>query len=107
MLRELSPLIPAIIVAGRSGTAIATELGNMKVSGEILALTSLGIWDDVAPKVAQADNVRAALALVSTGEAPLGIVYRTDANADANVTVIGTFPPDSHPPIVYPAAVTA
>ncbi len=71
------------------------------------SLTSLGIWDEVAPKVAQADNVRAALALVATGEAPLGIVYRTDANADDHVTVIGTFPPDTHSPIVYPAAVTA
>ncbi len=71
------------------------------------ALTSLGVWDEVAPKVAQADNVRAALALVATGEAPLGIVYRTDADADDGVTVVGTFPADSHPPIVYPAAVTA
>jgi molybdate transport system substrate-binding protein len=71
------------------------------------ALSSLGVWEAVAPKVAQADNVRAALALVATGEAPLGIVYRTDAAAEAGVTVVGTFPPESHPPIVYPAAVTA
>ncbi|TRW99209.1 molybdate ABC transporter substrate-binding protein [Paracoccus sp. M683] len=68
------------------------------------ALTSLGLWDAVAPSVAQADNVRAALALVSTGEAPFGIVYATDAAADPNVHVIGTFPADSHKPIVYPAA---
>lgn len=68
------------------------------------ALTSLGIWDSVAPKVAQANNVRAALAFVSTGEAPLGIVYATDAVADDQVTVIGTFPENSHPPIIYPAA---
>ncbi len=68
------------------------------------SLTSLGIWDAVAPKVAQADNVRAALALVATGEAPYGIVYSTDAAADDNVSVVGTFPADSHPPIVYPAA---
>jgi molybdate transport system substrate-binding protein len=61
----------------------------------------------VAPRVAQADNVRAALALVSTGEAPYGIVYATDAAADEAVTAIGTFPPESHPPIVYPAAVIA
>ncbi len=71
------------------------------------ALQSLGIWEQVAPKVAQADNVRAALALVSTGEAPMGIVYATDAVADDNVTVIATFPSDSHPPIVYPAAAVA
>lgn len=68
------------------------------------ALTSLGIWDDIEPKVAQADNVRAALAFVSTGEAPMGIVYATDAVADENVTVVGSFPDDTHPPIVYPAA---
>ncbi|MGB8624340.1 MAG: molybdate ABC transporter substrate-binding protein [Paracoccaceae bacterium] len=71
------------------------------------ALQSLGVWDAVAPKVAQADNVRAALALVSTGEAPLGIVYATDAVADDNVTVVGRFPADTHPPIVYPAAAVA
>ena len=68
------------------------------------ALTSLGLWDAVAPSVAQSDNVRAALVLVSTGEAPYGIVYATDAAADDNVTIMGTFPADSHPPIIYPAA---
>ncbi|MEZ5799074.1 MAG: molybdate ABC transporter substrate-binding protein [Paracoccaceae bacterium] len=68
------------------------------------ALQSLGLWDAVQADVAQADNVRAALALVSTGEAPLGIVYATDAAADANVTTIGTFPADSYPPATYPAA---
>ena len=68
------------------------------------ALESLGVWDDVAARVAQADNVRAALAFVATGEAPYGIVYATDAVAEDNVTVIGTFPADTHPPIVYPAA---
>lgn len=71
------------------------------------ALASLGIWDAVMPKVAQADNVRAALALVASGEAPFGIVYATDAVAEDNVTVVGRFPPDSHPPIVYPAALVA
>ena len=57
--------------------------------------------------MAQAENVRAALALVATGEAPLGIVYATDAAADHAVKIIGTFPEDTHPPIIYPAAVTA
>lgn len=71
------------------------------------ALTTLGQWDAVAPKVAQAENVRAALALVATGEAPLGIVYATDAHAQPGVTVVATFPDDSHPPITYPAALTA
>jgi molybdate transport system substrate-binding protein len=68
------------------------------------ALESLGVWSGVEASVAQSENVRAALALVSTGEAPFGIVYATDAVADDNVTVVGTFPADSHPPIVYPAA---
>jgi molybdate transport system substrate-binding protein len=68
------------------------------------ALESLGIWEEVAPRVAQSDNVRAALALVAAGEAPYGIVYATDAAAEDNVTIVGTFPADSHPPIVYPAA---
>jgi len=71
------------------------------------ALTSLGLWDSVAPQVAQADNVRAALAFVAQGEAPLGIVYATDAAAEPAVSVIGTFPETSHPPITYPAAITA
>ena len=70
------------------------------------ALTSLGLWPSVAPKVAQADNVRAALALVATAEAPLGIVYATDAAADNHVTVVATFPEASHPPIIYPIALT-
>lgn len=70
------------------------------------ALTSLGIWAAVEPKVAQADNVRAALKLVSAGEAPYGIVYSSDAVSDASVKVVGTFPADSHAPIVYPVALT-
>lgn len=70
------------------------------------ALEKLGGWDKVKDKVAQADNVRAALLLVSRGEAPLGIVYATDAAADPKVKVIATFPEDSHPPIIYPVAVT-
>ncbi|TYC64646.1 molybdate ABC transporter substrate-binding protein [Stappia sp. BW2] len=68
------------------------------------ALQSLGLWDDAEPRIAQSNNVRAALALVATGEAPYGIVYATDAVAEDNVTVAGTFPADSHPPIVYPVA---
>ncbi len=71
------------------------------------ALQTLGIWSSIAGKLAQAQNVRAALLLVSRGEAPAGIVYRTDAAADRSVAIIGTFPESSHPPIVYPAALTA
>jgi molybdate transport system substrate-binding protein len=71
------------------------------------ALEKLGVWASVENKVAQAENVRAALALVSTGEAPLGIVYRTDVAADPKVKIVGTFPAESHPPIIYPMARTA
>jgi molybdate transport system substrate-binding protein len=71
------------------------------------ALEKLGVWASVSAKIAQAENVRAALLLVSRGEAPAGIVYQTDAAADANVKIIGTFPEDSHPPIIYPIALTA
>ena len=68
------------------------------------ALEKLGAWTGVATRIAQAENVRAALLLVSRGEAPAGIVYQTDAAADPNVTIIGKFPEDTHPPIIYPAA---
>ena len=71
------------------------------------ALTSLGLWEKVGPKVAQAENVRAALVLVARGEAPYGIVYETDAGAADNVTVVGRFPAPSYPAIVYPAAVVS
>lgn len=68
------------------------------------ALEKFGVWTQVAGRLAAADNVRAALLLVARGEAPLGIVYRTDANAEPNVIVAGVFPADSHPAIVYPVA---
>jgi molybdate transport system substrate-binding protein len=71
------------------------------------ALEKLGVWSSVAGKVAAAENVRATLLLVARGEAPLGIVYATDAFADKGVKIIGEFPPDTHPPIIYPVAVVA
>jgi len=70
------------------------------------SLTKLGIWAAAEPKLAQTDNVRSALQFVSRGEANLGIVYQTDANADASVKVVATFPAQSHDPIVYPFALT-
>jgi molybdate transport system substrate-binding protein len=69
------------------------------------ALTKLKIWDAVQPKLAPAADVRAALTLVSRGEAPLGIVYETDAKVDPKVRTVAVFPDDSHKPIVYPVAV--
>lgn len=68
------------------------------------ALTAIGVWDQVAPHVVRAENVRAALALVERGAAPFGIVYATDARASKSVRVIGVFPANTHPPITYPIA---
>jgi molybdate transport system substrate-binding protein len=71
------------------------------------ALTALGVWPTVQNRLAQGDDVRTSLAYVARGEAPLGIVYATDARVEPRVKVVGTFPASSHPPIVYPAAMTA
>ncbi len=71
------------------------------------ALQKLGVWDAVAPKLAQAANVRDALSLVARGEARFGIVYATDAKAEPKVKVVDVFPAESHSPIIYPVAVIA
>lgn len=71
------------------------------------ALTALGLWEDVEPALVQSHSVRSALAFVALGEAPMGIVYATDAAVEDSVSVIGTFPEGSHPPIILPAAITA
>jgi len=71
------------------------------------SLEKLGAWSAAEPKFAMTENVRAALALVARGEAALGIVYSTDAKVEPGVKIIGTFPTDSHPPIIYPVAATA
>jgi molybdate transport system substrate-binding protein len=70
------------------------------------ALQKLGVWAAVEPKMAMTANVRAALVLVARGEAPLGIVYSTDAKVEPGVKIVGTFPESSHDPIIYPVAVT-
>jgi molybdate transport system substrate-binding protein len=70
------------------------------------SLEKLGVWDSVKDRIAQADSVRAALVLVARGETPLGIVYQTDAASDPTVKIVGTFPADTHPPIIYPVALT-
>ncbi|MGH8251109.1 MAG: molybdate ABC transporter substrate-binding protein [Steroidobacteraceae bacterium] len=82
---------PATVPAGRYARA---------------ALTRLGVWHRVADRLVPADNVRAALAYVDRGEAPLGIVYRSDARIDSRVRIVDTFPADTHAPIAYPAAAT-
>ena len=107
---------PRVALAPDLGTTLTKLLGGGKLAMATIdavpagrygkaALEKLGAWEAVKGQVAQADNVRAALLLVARGEAPLGIVYATDAAADPSVQVLATFPPDSHPPIVYPAAV--
>lgn len=98
---DASTDLPGLLGGGKLAMALVDSV-PAGVYGKA-SLTSLGMWDKVAPSVAQADNVRAALALVSTGEAPYGIVYATDAAADDKVSVAGIFPEDSHPPIIYPA----
>ena len=70
------------------------------------ALTKLGVWNEVVDSLVRADNVRSALAFVDRGEAPLGIVYRTDALIDKKVRVVDVFPDDTHAPIIYPIALT-
>ena len=108
---------PQIALAPDLGTTLSKALAGGKLAmanteavpaGKYgkAALDKLGGWDAVKGQVAQAENVRAALLLVARGEAPLGIVYATDAAADRSVRVVATFPSDSHPPIVYPAALT-
>jgi molybdate transport system substrate-binding protein len=100
------------------GFALAAALGNGRLAtgdpqsvpvGKYArsALTSLGVWNDVADRLVRADNVRSALAFIARGETPLGIVYETDAKVEKRVRVVDFFPADSHPPIVYPVAVTA
>jgi molybdate transport system substrate-binding protein len=82
---------PSAVPAGKYGKA---------------ALEALGVWASVANKIALAQDVRATLLLVSRGEAPLGIVYQTDAASDKGVKIVGAFPESTHPPIIYPIAVT-
>jgi molybdate transport system substrate-binding protein len=102
----------------KPGFPLAAMLGNDRLSmadpdsvpagmyGKA-ALQKLGVWDAVEPKIARAQDVRAALTFVSRKEAPLGIVYQTDAAADKGVKIAGVFPADTYPPIIYPAAITA
>lgn len=102
-------------LAIQPGFALAAALGNGRLAmadpdhvpaGKYgkAALQSLGVWNAVAGRLARAENVRVALNFVARGEAPAGIVYRTDAAAEGRVRIVGTFAADTHPPIVYPAA---
>ncbi len=104
--RAITPELPLAGMLGEGRLAMAlVEAVPAGIYGKA-ALEQLGLWPSVASKVAQTDNVRAALALVATGAAPIGVVYATDAQAEPRVTVVGLFPEDSHPTIIYPAALT-
>ncbi|SFP50328.1 molybdate ABC transporter substrate-binding protein [Sphingomonas rubra] len=97
------PLAAALGPRGRLAVGDPASVPAGKYAKE--ALTRLGVWNRVAGRLAPAQDVRAALAYVARGEAPLGIVYETDAAAERRVRVVGVFPAASHAPIVYPAAV--
>jgi molybdate transport system substrate-binding protein len=97
--------LAARLGSGRLATAAVASVPAGRYAKA--ALVRLGLWDEVAGKLAQAENVRAALAYVSRAEAPLGIVYETDARADPRVAVVARFPETSHLPVVYPAALTS
>ena len=92
-----------------NGGKLAMADPNAVPSGKYgkAALTKLGVWDAVSSSVAAAENVRACLLLVARGEAPYGIVYKTDAAIEPKVKIVGTFPVDAVPPIIYPIAQTA
>ena len=113
----IAPADSKIALRIAPGFALATALGSGRLAlatpdsvpagryGKA-ALTALGVWDGVKDRLAQGEDVRATLAYVARGEAPLGIVYATDAKVEPKVRIIGTFPESSHEPIVYPAALT-
>lgn len=95
-------LLPRLGATGRIATGDPASVPVGKYAEA--ALRWLGVWDQLSPRLARAENVRAALLLVERGEAPLGIVYATDAAVAKGVATVGTFPAGSHPPISYPFA---
>jgi len=114
----IAPVESALSIRIAAGFDLAAALGDGRLAmGEPshvpagtyakAALQTLGVWPQVAPKVAYMADVRAALVLVGRGEATAGIVYATDAAVSARVRIVDTFPADSHPPITYPLAIVA
>jgi molybdate transport system substrate-binding protein len=114
----IAPLDAATDLKIAKGFPLAAALGDSRLATGAIpavpvgnyakqALTNLGVWAEIEPKIAGAESVRAALALVARGEAKFGIVYATDAKAEPKVKVVDTFPADSHDPVVYPIALTA
>jgi molybdate transport system substrate-binding protein len=103
----LGPNAPLAQLLGDSRLAIGDPKSVPAGKYGQQALEKLGIWASVQGKLAPADSVRSALFLVGRGEAAAGIVYQTDAAAEPNVKIVAAFPEDSHPPILYPAALVA
>jgi molybdate transport system substrate-binding protein len=103
---EIKPNFP--LAAALGGGRLATGDPDNVPAGRYArsALTSLGVWNDVADRLVRAEDVRTALAFVARGEAPLGIVYATDARIEKRVRLVGLFPESSHPRITYPMAST-
>jgi molybdate transport system substrate-binding protein len=110
LIRFADPIGPGFDLAQLAGDGcIATGDVRAVPVGKYAkaAQEKLGLWDAAAAIFAMTENVRAALTLVARAEAPFGIVYATDAEVDPSIKIIGTFPDDSHPAIVYPVAATA
>lgn len=114
----IAPAASAVSLAIETGMPLLAALGDGRLAvgdprsvpvGRYAeaALTALNVWNEVRSRIAGADSARAALTLVARGEAPLGIVYQTDARSEPRVRVMGTFPTNTHPEIVYPFAITA
>lgn len=116
-LALIAPAESKVAIKIGRGMPLANALGDgrLAVAGPDVpagkyakaSLTALGVWDSVSGKLAQAENVRVALQYVARGETPLGVVYDTDAKVEPKVRIVGLFPDNTHPPIVYPAALVA
>jgi len=104
---KLGPNAPILAALGANGRLATGDPDSVPVGKYAkAALTSLGVWTGLEPRLARAENVRVALSYVARGEAPLGIVYATDAAVEPKVHVVDKFPESSHPPITYPVALT-
>ena len=103
---EIAPHFALAAALGRGRLAVADPDSVPAGRYARSALSTLGVWDEVVDRLARAENVRAAMRYVAGGEAPLGIVYSSDALVDRSVRVVDTFPANTHEPIVYPLALT-
>ncbi|HEX9560522.1 MAG TPA: molybdate ABC transporter substrate-binding protein, partial [Candidatus Dormibacteraeota bacterium] len=104
---DIKPGFPLASLLGQGHLALANTDAVPAGKYSKAALEMLGVWELVKGRIAQAENVRAALLLVSRGEAPLGIVYESDAVSDPSVVTVGILPDATHPRIIYPIALTS